>query len=102
MRADNSHHLKAAAARRSEDTRRRAEAAIADLLRDGTPVTAAKLRQRAKVSRSWLCSQPDLVAKIARRHNGRRGQAVKSPSRSERASHHSCSGLLSRTPESRT
>ncbi len=61
-RADNTHHLAAATAKRSADARRRAENALLDLRISGRPVTVAALATAAEVSRSWLYTQPDLLA----------------------------------------
>ncbi|WP_071286367.1 DUF6262 family protein [Mycolicibacterium llatzerense] len=64
MRADNTVHLKAAAAARHERTRRKVLDALDRLQRDGTPVTVAGLARTAEVARSWLYTQPDLMARI--------------------------------------
>jgi|SRR4051794_21525200 hypothetical protein len=66
MRSDNSRHLLAAARKRSSQTRRRAEAAIASITDAGTPVTFDAVAREASVSRSWLYAQPDLRAEIDR------------------------------------
>lgn len=62
--ADNSHHVVAAAAARSQQARRRAEDALLALRAAGGPATVAKLARDAKVSRSWLYTQPDLIAAL--------------------------------------
>ena len=61
MPADNSHHLRAAAQRRTEQTRqpRRAPRCAAST-HAGAPVTLDGLAREAGVSRSWLYTQPDL------------------------------------------
>jgi hypothetical protein len=64
MRADNSEHLQKAAAARSERTRRRAIETLDRLHRDGAPVTVAGLARAAGVARSWIYTQPDLLARI--------------------------------------
>lgn len=64
MRADNSAHLKRAAAERSERTRRRAEAALETLTAQGLPITVAALARAANVTRSWLYTQPNLIDQI--------------------------------------
>jgi len=61
-RADNAHHLRRAAADRSNAAR--ARAVIEDLDRTGRPVTFIAVARAATVSRSWLYSQPDLPAAI--------------------------------------
>lgn len=62
--ADNHAALAASARRRAEQARARAERALAAAGRTGSPVTAAGLAKAAGVSRSWLYTQPDLVAAI--------------------------------------
>ena len=66
MPADNTRHLRAAAQRRTEQTRRRAVAALRRLDAAGTPVTLDGLARQAGVSRSWLYTQHDLRADIER------------------------------------
>lgn len=66
MRADNSHHLIAAAHRRSQATQRRAVAAVRRLDTAGTAITFVAVAREAGVSRSWLYNQPDLRAEIER------------------------------------
>lgn len=64
MRADNSAHLAAAARRRSEQTRARAEQALRELTDSGEPVTVSAVAARARVSRAWLYTQPELRRQI--------------------------------------
>lgn len=64
MLADNSRHLVAAAARRREQTLARAEQALEHAERAGEPLTVAALAGHAQVSRSWLYTQPDLMARL--------------------------------------
>lgn len=64
MRADNTHHLRTAVAQRQDATRRRATEALAALQADGQPVTVTGLARAAGVSRSWIYSQPELLAQI--------------------------------------
>ncbi len=66
MRADNSHHVIAAARRRAQLTRRRAVAALRRMDNSGLPVTFDALTREARVSRSWLYNQPELRAEIER------------------------------------
>ena len=66
MQADNSHHLIAAARRRSVATQRRAVAAVRRLDTAGTTITFDAVSREAGVSRSWLYNQPDLRAEIER------------------------------------
>ncbi|WP_425568700.1 DUF6262 family protein [Nonomuraea antimicrobica] len=64
MRADNSHHLVAAAKERSRSTREKATRALRRLDATGRPITIETVAREAGVSRSWLCSQPDLRTEI--------------------------------------
>lgn len=66
MRADNSHHVVAAARERSRATRNRAVAALRRLDNAGKPVSFDAVAREAGVSRSWLYNQPDLRANIER------------------------------------
>jgi hypothetical protein len=61
-RADNSKHLAAAAAQRSADARQRAETALLALRSSGQKASVAALAKKANVSRSWIYTQPDLLA----------------------------------------
>jgi Family of unknown function (DUF6262) len=56
--------LTRAARRRAEQARARAERALAAAGRTGWPVTVAGLAKAAGVSRSWLYTQPDLIAAV--------------------------------------
>ena len=62
--ADHTAALTAAARRRAEQARTRAEHALAAAGRTGSPVTIAGLASTAGVSRSWLYTQPDLITAI--------------------------------------
>ena len=64
MRADNTEFLQKAAAVRSERTRRKAIETLDRLQRDGAPLTVAGLARAAGVARSWIYTQPDLLARI--------------------------------------
>jgi hypothetical protein len=66
MRADNSHHLIAAAHRRTSLTRKRAVTALRRMDNTGAPISFDSLAKEAQVSRSWLYNQPDLRAEIER------------------------------------
>jgi hypothetical protein len=72
MRADNTHHIIAAARQRHELTRAKAIQALRSLDADGSPVTFEAVAQAAGVSRSWLYAQPDLRAEIDRLRAARR------------------------------
>ncbi|MEP7179285.1 MAG: DUF6262 family protein [Pseudonocardiales bacterium] len=64
MRAENSHHLIAAARQRAEQTRTRALLALRRLDESGVAVTFDAIAREAGVSRSWLYGQADLQAEI--------------------------------------
>lgn len=66
MRADNSHHLVAAARRRTEQTRQRAIATLRHMNTAGQRITFDSVARKADVSRSWLYAQEDLRAEIER------------------------------------
>jgi hypothetical protein len=66
MRADNSHHLLAAARRRAEQTRARAVAALRRMDRAGRRINYDTVAREAGVSRSWLYAQHDLRLQIDR------------------------------------
>lgn len=51
---------------RVTNTRRKAEAAIRELDKQGWPVTFASVAAAASVSRSWLYREPDIRAEIDR------------------------------------
>lgn len=86
MRADNSHHIVAAARNRHEYTRAKAIQALREIDAAGTAVTFDTVAHAAGVSRSWLYSQPDLRAEIERlRTERQRASSVPVPAR-QRAS----------------
>ncbi|MFC9768799.1 DUF6262 family protein [Rhodococcus jostii] len=66
MRADNRHHIHQAAQRRHELTRSKAIAALRQLESRGSPVTFESVAAEARVSRSWLYTQPNLRDEIIR------------------------------------
>jgi hypothetical protein len=79
MRADNSQHLLAAAQQRTEQTRRRAVAALRRLDTTGKPITFDAVAREAGVSRSWLYAQTDLRVEVERlraRHQPQTPKAV--------------------------
>jgi len=94
MRSDNSAHLLAAARKRSSQTRRRAEAAIARITDTAAPVTFDSVAREAGVSRSWLYAQPDLRANIDRLRQ--RTPARTAPAALPVAQHASDTSLLRR------
>lgn len=66
MRADNSRHLSAAAARRAQDTTDRAHTALGQMRAAKTVFTIAEFCRAARVSRSWLYTQPTLLQELDR------------------------------------
>jgi hypothetical protein len=66
MRADNSHHVIAAARRRAEQTRERAIAELRRMDATGQRITFDAVSRAAGVSRFWLYAQQDLRAEIQR------------------------------------
>lgn len=62
--ADNTHHLRAATRRRAENARTRAAAALLAMRSAGEPVMPTGLARAAGVARSWVYSQPELLAAI--------------------------------------
>ena len=64
MRADNTHHVIAAARRRAEQTRERALAALQRMDATGQRITFDSVAREAGISRSWLYAQDDLRTKI--------------------------------------
>jgi hypothetical protein len=66
MRADNSHHVIAAARRRADQTRQRAIAALQRMDATGQRITFDAVARQAGISRSWLYAQDDLRAQVER------------------------------------
>jgi hypothetical protein len=64
MHPDPATPLAAAAARRHQLTRSRAIQALRELDRAGAPVTFASVAAAARISRSWLYTQPDIRDQI--------------------------------------
>lgn len=99
MRADNSHHIIAAARNRHEYTRAKAVQALREIDAAGTTVTFEAVARAARVSRSWLYSQQDLRAEVERlRAAGRRSPDAPIPAR-QRASDASLRQRLEATNE---
>jgi hypothetical protein len=61
-RADNTAHLRRAAAGRHDAATRRTIAVIDEFDRTGAAVTVAGVASAAGISRSWLYEQPELLA----------------------------------------
>ena len=72
MLPDNSQRLRHLARTRHEETRRRAEVALASMP-EGNVVTVARLATCAGVSRSWLYGQADLLDRIGELNRSRSG-----------------------------
>lgn len=89
MPADNTAHLRAAARERAERTLARAAEAMERLAAEGQPMSVARVAAAARVSRSWLYTQPQLLERIAaladRRPPARR-EATPAPERASTAS----------------
>ena len=64
MRADNTHHLLAAAQRRRDSTLERAQRTLRDLSETGQRYTVTDIAARAGVSRAWLYTQTGLRDQI--------------------------------------
>ena len=79
MPADNSRHLRLAARRRSEQSRKRAIKALRRIDGDGAPVTFDSVARAAGVSRSWLYAHADIRDEIERLRR-RRQPATGTPS----------------------
>lgn len=88
MPADSPRHLALAAQRRHELTRSKAIQALRELEAEATPVSFESVARRAKVSRSWLYTQPDLRREIERLRRQQPPHTADSPPvpRRERAS----------------
>jgi hypothetical protein len=83
MRADNSHHIVAAARRRAEQTRQRAIAALRQMDATGQRISFDAVAREAHVARSWLYTQQDLRSEIERL---RQQHPAPSPPRRQHAS----------------
>ncbi|MFG1711146.1 DUF6262 family protein [Nonomuraea sp. M3C6] len=64
MPSDRADRLAAHARARHQQTLQRAETTLADMVKDGEPVTISRLASKAAVSRAWIYTQPDLRAQI--------------------------------------
>lgn len=85
-RPDNSRHLIKAAQQRAALTRSKAVQALRTLHADGRPVTFDAVARYARVSRSWLYTQPDLRAEIERLRQNQASAEPTPESRPQRAS----------------
>lgn len=66
MAADQASRLAEHARARHEQTLQRAQDTLADLARNGEPVTIARLASEAGVSRAWIYTQPALRDQVKR------------------------------------
>ena len=66
MRADNTRHLTAAAARRRLETMDRAQTAIRQMRHTEGTLTVAEFCRSARVSRSWIYTQPAILQELAK------------------------------------
>lgn len=64
MPADHPRHLAEHARQRHEQTLQRAQQALTELADTGEQVTVAQLANRARISRSWIYTQPALRDRI--------------------------------------
>ncbi|WP_432489328.1 DUF6262 family protein [Kineococcus sp. SYSU DK018] len=64
MRADNSHHVVAAAARRKAQARQRVLDVLQSARSDGLALSPSQVAAAATVSRAYLYSQPDLLSAV--------------------------------------
>ncbi len=64
MPSDRSDRLAEHARARHQQTLRRAQAALADMVQDGEPITISHLAGKASVSRAWIYTQPDLRTQV--------------------------------------
>jgi hypothetical protein len=93
MRADNSAHLRAAAARRREQTLQRARDTLRQLEADGGTITFDLVARAAGVSRAWLYTEPTIRDTIQRLRAAHRPTTNSAVPASQRASD---AGLLRR------
>ena len=75
MRADNTHHLLAAAERRRDSTLERAKRTLRELSETTQRYTVTDIAARAGVSRAWLYAQPGLRERIRELDHGNARQA---------------------------
>jgi hypothetical protein len=79
MHPDPAAALARAAARRHELTRARAIHALRELDRAGAPVTFAAVATAARISRSWLYTQPDISDQIRKLRDDAPGTSPRNP-----------------------
>ena len=84
-------HLRQAARTRHDQTLRRARAALRTPARRGEPITVRGVADAARVSRSWIYQQPDLLADIDRLRQPRASPHPAAPASRKPPSTHSAS-----------
>ena len=89
MRANNSIHIVTAAKQRHEFTRAKAIAALHELDRAGARISFEAVADRARVSRSWLYTQPDIKDEITRLRTQQRPRHDQAPPPRQRADENS-------------
>ncbi len=92
MPADQIERLTANARRRSEQTSRKAQNALAAMAARGDGITVASLAKNAEISRSWIYTQPELRDAIEQLNQS----AAPRPPRSAAASRASLDSLKRR------
>jgi hypothetical protein len=98
-RADNSHHLTAAARARSHSTRQRSLDALRAMISDGEEITFDTVAAKAGVSRSWLYQATDLRDRIIELRATTRPRSAAAPAPQQRASQASLLARLEITQE---
>lgn len=88
MPPDNVEHLREAATRKRQVTRRRVEQTLKEMDDAGTPVSVAAVSKAAGVSRSWIYETPDVLEAIVRRREAqqRSGPGVPAAQQASEAS----------------
>jgi hypothetical protein len=87
-RADNTHHLRAAAQARHDRAMQRAHEAVRLLDRRGEAITFTTVATTAHVSRSWLYRQSDLRAAITSHRSATAAVGVPAAQRASSDSNH--------------
>jgi Family of unknown function (DUF6262) len=85
MPADRAHRLAESARERHEETLRRARSALTAMAKDGKPVTICDLVREARVSRSWIYTQPEQRDEIEQLRRNRPASSLR-PTPGTRAS----------------
>lgn len=99
-RADNTDHLRRAAATRHDDAVARTRQAITEARRTGQPVTFATIARAAAVSRSWLYNQTDIRETIGRLRQDPPAAPTPAPQRNGPRPTHCTNGSTQPAPRS--